>query len=68
MRFVLGFILRCLCTVQVSASETKQPNILLLFADDLGYEKLDCYGGQNVAAQHLDAFTEPSLIFSRAPE
>ncbi|WP_231602496.1 FAD-dependent oxidoreductase [Neorhodopirellula pilleata] len=42
------------------------PNILLLFADDLGYETLGCYGGQDYATPNLDRLAEQGMRFSRA--
>lgn len=48
------------------AKEKPRPNFLLLFADDLGYEKLGCYGGQDVATPAIDAFASGGVKFSRA--
>jgi len=66
MRFALGIISWVFCAGYLSAAEPDPPNILLLFADDLGYEKLSCYGGRDVATTHLDSFAEQSLVFTRA--
>ncbi|MCA9147051.1 MAG: FAD-dependent oxidoreductase, partial [Planctomycetales bacterium] len=43
-----------------------QPNILLLFADDLGYEALGCYGGSDFTTPHLDRLATQGMRFSRA--
>lgn len=45
---------------------TDAPNILLLFADDLGYETLGCYGGQEFETPHLDRLATEGMRFSRA--
>lgn len=42
------------------------PNILLLFADDLGYEVLGCYGGQDFATPNLDKLAADGMRFQRA--
>ena len=31
-----------------------QPNVVLIFADDLGYGDLSCYGAKNIKTPHLD--------------
>lgn len=44
----------CLCwTVDARAVETK-PNIVLFYADDLGYADLHCFGGQQMSTPNLD--------------
>ncbi|NND96648.1 MAG: FAD-dependent oxidoreductase, partial [Pirellulaceae bacterium] len=42
------------------------PNILLMFADDLGYETLGCYGGKDFTTPHLDRLASEGIRFSRA--
>ena len=42
------------------------PNILLIVADDLGYETLGCYGGQDFATPHLDRLAAEGMRFRRA--
>ncbi len=39
------------------------PNILLIMADDLGYECLGCYGGTSYATPHLDALANGGMRF-----
>ena len=46
------FILACLVTLNVQA--VKRPNIVLLFADDLGYGDLGCYGHPTIRTPNLD--------------
>ncbi|QEG00247.1 Arylsulfatase [Stieleria maiorica] len=47
-------------------TESDPPNILLLFADDLGYETLGCYGGQDFQTPHLDRLAAGGMRFKRA--
>jgi arylsulfatase A-like enzyme len=44
----------------------ERPNILLIFADDIGYEALNCYGGQDFETPRLNRMAEQGLRFSRA--
>jgi arylsulfatase A len=46
--------------------EAAKPNILLIYADDLGYETLGCYGGLDFATPHLDQMAADGIRFSRA--
>ncbi len=55
-----------LLTAGPLATAAEQPNILLIFADDLGYETLGNYGGLDFETPHLDALAAPGLRFSRA--
>ena len=48
-----------LSAVEISAVE-KQPNILLILADDLGYSDLGCYGGE-IATPNLDRLAAGGL-------
>ncbi len=45
---------------------TDAPNFLLLFADDLGYETLGCYGGLDFSTPNLDRLATDGMRFSRA--
>lgn len=40
------------------------PNVLLIFADDLGYGDLSCYGAQDVKTPHLDQLAAEGLRFT----
>ena len=43
-RSIITIVLSIL-TVTAICQAAERPNILLIFADDLGYEALNCYGG-----------------------
>ena len=53
------FILACLVTLNVQA--VKRPNIVLLFADDLGYGDLGCYGHPTIRTPNLDRLAGQGL-------
>ncbi|MBN1542469.1 sulfatase-like hydrolase/transferase [candidate division KSB1 bacterium] len=40
------------------------PNILLIYADDLGYGDLSCYGG-DIPTPHIDSIAESGIRFSQ---
>lgn len=43
----------------------KQPNILIIMADDLDSRQLSCYGGQNIVTHHIDELAEQGLKFNQ---
>ncbi|GJM64161.1 sulfatase [Persicobacter diffluens] len=43
----------------------KRPNILLVVADDLGYE-VGCYGDQQARTPNIDAFAQEATLFENA--
>jgi len=51
-----------LCTSS-SAAESK-PNIVIIFADDLGYGDLGCYGSPTIRTPHLDRMAAEGLRFT----
>jgi arylsulfatase A-like enzyme len=55
-----------LCADSISAANTDRPNILLIYADDIGYEALNCYGGLDFKTPRLNAMAKDGLRFSRA--
>ena len=52
-----------LCALAVSAA--KQPNILLIVADDLGYSDIGCYGGE-IKTPNLDKLASNGLRYTQA--
>jgi len=42
------------------------PNILFIVADDLGYEKLGCYGGLGTRTPNLNRLAKEGMRFDRA--
>ena len=57
-------ILLALGTLSVQSAE--RPNILFIFADDVGQEVLQCYGGQSYPTPHLDELARTGMKFNHA--
>ena len=67
-RYNLGFLLPMLAAPFVAQAQKccERPNVLLIYADDLGYGDLGCYGARNVATPNVDALATGGLRFTNA--
>jgi len=62
----IGLLSLFLLSCSASNNEpSKKPNILFILADDLGYEKVGCFGGLNTSTPNLDELSTHSTIFTR---
>lgn len=48
----------------LTAQSTRPPNIILIFADDLGYGDLACYGSKTNQTPHLDRMAQEGVRFT----
>ena len=46
-------------------AEKRQPNIVLLFADDLGYGELGCQGNLGIPTPHIDSIAANGIRFTQ---
>lgn len=53
-------------SLRVSSGAERQPNIVLIYADDVGYADLSCYGATAVRTPNIDALAGGGLRFSNA--
>ena len=56
-----------LCAVSGSAAAdtpARKPNVLLIYADDLGYGELGCYGGKQVPTPNIDSIAAGGIRFT----
>ena len=57
----------CACSSLVlSKEQNRQPNIVLIMADDLGWKDLHCYGNEKLDTPNLDRLAEQGLLFTDA--
>lgn len=50
----------------IAMAQPKKPNIVLVLADDLGYECLGCYGGTSYKTPNLDRLAARGVRFTHA--
>ncbi|EGJ72148.1 Steryl-sulfatase [Bacteroides coprosuis DSM 18011] len=43
--------------------DEKKPNVIIIYADDLGYGDLGCYGAKNVVTPHIDKLAQNGVQF-----
>jgi arylsulfatase A-like enzyme len=54
----------CAALVMPAVAERRQPNLIWIMADDLGYGDLGCYGQKVIATPHLDRMAAEGLRFT----
>jgi arylsulfatase A-like enzyme len=50
----------------ISSSAANRPNIVLIYADDLGYGDVSCYGATRIATPNIDRLAIEGLRFTNA--
>ncbi|MCM1111267.1 MAG: arylsulfatase [Clostridium sp.] len=45
-------------------NESRQPNVIVILADDLGYGDLGCYGARNVETPNVDSLARQGIRFT----
>ena len=63
---VAAFVSQVIYLQPANAEADGRPNIVLIMADDLGYETLGCYGGTSYKTPHLDALAKEGVRFTQA--
>ena len=49
---------------RVSGQTAAKPNIVLIYADDLGYGDVGCYGQKRIQTPHIDRLAQEGLRFT----
>jgi arylsulfatase A len=64
MRIAFALLLVCSLVSDLSAAE-RPPNFVVIFADDLGYGDLGCYGHPTIRTPHLDRMAREGMRFTQ---
>ena len=61
---LLTLVLPICSITKVNAQENAKPNVIIIFADDLGYADLGCQGSLDVKTPHIDKLAENGIRFT----
>ena len=61
---VLGIMALSSCQTKLETKQ-KQPNIIYILADDLGYAELGCYGQKQIETPNIDKLAENGIRFTQ---
>ena len=64
LRFVVAISAILIAGITVSAATSDRPNVILIFADDLGPGMVGCYGQQRIATPNIDGLAREGMKFT----
>ncbi|MGY0037435.1 sulfatase-like hydrolase/transferase [Pedobacter sp. NJ-S-72] len=64
-RTCLSILITVLSCLSVFAQQ-KHPNVIVIYADDLGYGDVSCYGAKSIKTPHIDRLAKNGLRFTDA--
>ena len=72
--FILTLVSSVACAVtaankapeNTTPTKSKTPNVVFIYADDLGYGDLECYGAKNVQTPNVNRLAKSGIRFTNA--
>lgn len=61
MKFKIGIFIFCCFLGVKTVKAQKQPNFIIIFTDDQGYEDLSCFGSKNVKTPNIDKMADEGM-------
>lgn len=58
-------LLLFICSLDLFAQKAKKPNVIYIYADDLGYGELGCYGQAKIKTPNLDKLAKEGIRFTQ---
>ena len=65
MRYLLLFSLFIYSSLTHAQKPASKPNVIYIFADDLGYGELGCYGQKKIKTPNLDRLAAGGMRFTQ---
>jgi arylsulfatase A-like enzyme len=50
--------------ISMAEADTRKPNLIVIYCDDLGYGDLSCFGSKEIRTPHLDALAKTGVRFT----
>ena len=63
---VILLTLACLLLSIGSTADAQQPNIVVIFADDLGIGDLSCFGASKISTPNIDGLAKQGMTLTEA--
>ena len=60
-----ALVLALSCQTHSAVAQSRQPNIIYILADDLGYGDLSCYGQKRFQTPNIDRMAREGMLFTR---
>ena len=61
--FVLFLVFCSIATIFLSA-QSATPNVIIIMADDQGYQDLGCFGSPKIKTPHIDRMAKEGMRFT----
>lgn len=65
-KYIFPILALCSAIIPIAAEVGKQPNIVMIIVDDLGWRDVGCYGSELYQTPNVDALAAEGLSFSNA--
>lgn len=65
-KILLPVLMASVLPLSSSCRKAESPNIILIYADDLGYGDVSCYGAKSILTPNIDRIARQGLQFSNA--
>ncbi|NQU30890.1 MAG: sulfatase-like hydrolase/transferase, partial [Anaerolineae bacterium] len=62
--WIAFFVLLAADVGQLQAASQERPNVVIIFADDLGYGDIGCFGASKIKTPHIDRMAKEGLRFT----
>ena len=63
-RSAVALLVCCFVIATRAAESPRSPNLIIIFADDLGYGDLGCYGAEKIATPRIDRMAKEGVRFT----
>ncbi|MDE5710270.1 MAG: sulfatase-like hydrolase/transferase, partial [Bacteroides sp.] len=63
-KYFAGIGMAALAALPALAQQKERPNVIIIYADDLGYGDLECYGAKNVKTPNVNRLAANGIQFT----